>query len=142
MGNLITIDRFGPDHCLQMSNGATTVLLSVLLLGGSDSAVSVWEQQLMTWLAEHDQEVFGAGVVGFDLDEIAWDMESFADQQRFVLDVIDLALQRHRWDELSYDPPAVAAQLRALRTLVAGYRPDSDAPAVAWSWRTPPEHLV
>ena len=62
MGNLITIDRFGPDHYLQMSNGATTVLLYVLLLGGSDSAASVWEQQSLghgghrpsTWSSAND----------------------------------------------------------------------------------------
>ena len=81
----------------------------------------------MVWLAEHDQEVFGSGMVGFDLDDIGWEAEQFRVQQGFVLRMIDLALQMHRWDELSYDPPFTAAHLRALRLLVADYRPDAHA---------------
>lgn len=116
--------------------------MSVLLLSGSGLAASVWEREFMAWLAEQDQEVFGAGMVGFDLDEIAWDPAGFDVQQRFVLGVIDLALQRHRWDELGYHPPFAAAQLDALRTLVAEFRPDADATAGTWSWRSPPERLI
>lgn len=142
MGNLITSSRRGADHELQLSNGSTSVLFSVLLLSGSQLAESVWEQELMTWLAEHDQEVFGSGMVGFDLDDIAWDVERFGVQQQFVLRMIDLALHKHRWNELGYDPPFVAAQLGALRTLVADFRPDAHASASSWSWRSPPERLI
>ena len=39
----------------------------------------------MVWLAEHDQEVFGSGMVGFDLDDIGWEAEQFRVQQGFVL---------------------------------------------------------
>ena len=93
----------------------------------------------MVWLAEHDQEVFGSGMVGFDLDDIGWEAEQFGVQQGFVLRMIDLALQMHRWDELSYDPPFTAAHLRALRLLVADYRPDAHASVGAWLWRSAPE---
>jgi len=142
MGNLITSGRRGADHDLQLSNGSTSVLLCVLLLSGSQLATTVWERELVTWLAEHDQEVFGSGMVGFDLDDIAWDVERFGVQQHFVLRMIDLALQRHRWNELGYDPPFVDAQLAALRTLVADFRPDAHASASTWSWRSPPEQLI
>jgi hypothetical protein len=142
MGNLITCARLGDDRDLHLSNGSTDVLLTVLLLSGSALAASTWERELMTWLAEHDQGVFGAGMVGFDLDEIAWSADGFDVQRAFVLRTIDLALTRHRWDELSYDPPFVADQLRALRALVTDFRPDPAATAVTWSWMSPPRQLT
>jgi hypothetical protein len=139
---MITSERRGDDQYLQLSNGSTSVLLAVLLLSGSELATSTWEQELMTWLAEHDHGVFGSGMVGFDLDEIAWDAMHFEARQRFVLRVIDLAAQRHRWDELGYEPPFVAAHLSTLRALVADYRPDPHATADDWSWMSPPQRLV
>jgi hypothetical protein len=57
---------------LELSNGATDVLASVLILAGSDIVTTRWEQELVTWISEHDQSVFGSEVVGFDIDRIAW----------------------------------------------------------------------
>lgn len=38
MGNLITANRLGDDACIRMSKGSTSVIVSTLLLAGSDLA--------------------------------------------------------------------------------------------------------
>lgn len=127
---------------MKLSNGSTSVLLSVLLLSGSALAQSPWEKELITWLAEHDQDVFGLGVVGFDLDEIAWDSQNFAIQKDFFLRIIDLALSRHGWERLTYDPPFVADQLRVLRRLVEIYCQEFVEPSRGWDWKLRPSEFI
>lgn len=58
------------------------------------------------------------GAVGFDLAEIAWTKDGFAQQKRFVLEMIDLAQGRHRWETLSYEAAFAPEQLVELRALV------------------------
>lgn len=104
MGNIISADKLGDPSHLRMSNGSMTVLATALLLAGSDLAKSPWEIDLVRFLAERDQDVFGLGMVGFDLADIAWTRDGFAEQKCFLLEMIDLAQRRHRWETLSYDP--------------------------------------
>jgi hypothetical protein len=106
-----------------MQNGATDVFISVLLLAGSDLAETMWEKGFVTWLAGHDQSIFGLGVVGFDIGEIAWDPDRFAEQKAFVLAVIDTSLRRYRWEILDYDPPYVHLDLATFRILVEKFSP-------------------
>ena len=79
----------------------------------------------MVWLAEKDQSVIGSGIVGFDLAQIKWDAASFLEQQLFLIEVIDSALGRHRWEDLGYEPGPnqdqtwVLDYLRQFRALVA-----------------------
>ena len=134
MGNRITNKKAGDDTGLKMSNGATAVLISVLLLSGSDLASTQWERELVCWLAERDQSIIGVGVVGFDLDDIAWNRETFLEQKAFFLKMIDTALTRHRWNALDYDPPFVEGQLKQLRTMVENYRLEFVEPGKEWDW--------
>jgi hypothetical protein len=59
VSNVISNDLAGA--ATRMSNGNTDVLLSVLLLAGSDLAETGWEVALMVRLAEHDHTVRGCG---------------------------------------------------------------------------------
>lgn len=127
---------------LELSNGATDVLVSVLILAGSDIANTPWEQELVTWISEHDQSVFGSGVVGFDIDQIAWRRPDFAAQKAFVLQMVDLALARRRWDALSYDPPYAQDHLTKFRLLVDAYVITMIDEETDWEWRQPPESLT
>lgn len=120
MGNLITCEKTG--EYLQLSNGGTSVLISVLLLSGSDIAETEWEQNFVAWLAEHDTSLLGLGMVGFDLDEIAWTKADFLEQKRFVLKVIHKAMKKHRWDVLGYDPPYVGDSLVRLRDMLNNFQ--------------------
>jgi hypothetical protein len=153
MANYVSLDQSElPD--LHMSNGLTTVFLSVLLLAGSDLASNDWEKTLMVWLAEKDQGVIGSGIVGFDLVRMKWDTDSFLEQQRFLLSMIDLALERHRWEVLGYAPgpdenqPWVLSALQDFKILVAAFKPEY-IEARDWnfyvkeiSFQKCPKHLV
>jgi hypothetical protein len=134
MGNWISNDKYSKEIGLKMSNGGTAVLISVLLLSGSDVAQTQWEKELVCWLGEHDQSIFGRGVVGFDLDEIAWNKEDFTEQKDFFLKMIDTALTRHRWNALDYDPPFAAGDLAELRHLVENYVIEFVEPDKEWNW--------
>jgi hypothetical protein len=126
----------------QLSNGATYVLVSVLILAGSDTATTPWEQELVTWISEHDQSVFGTGVVGFDIDRIAWRKDDFIAQKAFVLRMVDLALARRRWDVLSYDPPYAQDHLAKFRQLIDAYVITMIDEETDWEWRQTPEFLT
>lgn len=116
MGNLITSEKTG--EYLQLSNGGTSVLMSVLMLSASDLAGSEWELDFVAWLAEHDPNLLGQGMSGFDLNDIAWTKAEFIEQKRFVLKVIHRAMKKHRWDVLPYTPPYVQDSLTKLRDMV------------------------
>ena len=82
-----------------------------------------WDYRFAALLALQDQNVMGRGAVGFDLEDIDWGA-SPGEQARnkdFVLRVTDLALNRHRWDELTYDPAFARDYLRRFRAMVAAY---------------------
>ncbi len=123
MGNIITAhhDYSIPD--LVMSNGLTSVFLSVLLLSGSEIAQTDWEVASLVWLAEHDQGIVGSGTVGFDVWDLVWTYDGFAEQRAFLLRVVDGALARHGWVRLDYQPPEelLFPALVAFREMVASY---------------------
>lgn len=107
MGNTITLC----DNCdekivesLSMSNGATNVLLDVLALSGSDLAVTPREKEFIVWLNQRDQSVVGIGTVGFSISEMPWTTRDFIELKRFLLSVIDGAINKCRWEDLNYTP--------------------------------------
>lgn len=120
MGNLITNEKTG--EYLQLSNGGTSVLMSVLLLSGSDLASTQWELDFVAWLAEHDHNLLGLGMSGFDLNDIAWTHGEFIEQKRFVLKVIHRSMKKHRWEALPYEPPFVMESLIRFRDMVDHYQ--------------------
>ena len=105
---------------LYLSNTATDVFLDVLTLAGSSIAARAWEQHFVLHLA--DGQRFGLGTVGFDLSELPW-TEDCRQEKGFLFRAIDLALSRHRWEVLDYEPARVAEDLTAYRAIVEGYDP-------------------
>lgn len=140
MGNIISNERAGADSYLQMSNGATSVLLDILCLAASDIASSQWEIETAIWLAEHDQSIIGLGVVGFDISEIGWSRENFPAQQQFTVSTIDLAMKRHRWKLLNYEPrlDVTLENLEIFKTLVELYRSEHIKSEDVREWRVEP----
>lgn len=119
----------GGDHCLSMSNGGTAVFVDVLTLAVSDLASEPWHYRFASLIALQDQNLMGRGSVGFDLEDIDWgpspqEQEAAKD---FVLRVTDLALTRHRWDELGYEPPYAPKYLETFRAMVEAYDPATPA---------------
>ncbi|MFF2408059.1 hypothetical protein [Streptomyces sp. NPDC058092] len=108
-----------------MSNGGTDVFVDVLMLAVSDLADSAWEHRFATLLTLQDQSVMGRGAVGFDLEDVDWGRSPCerGAAKDFVLRVLDLALRRHRWDELGYEPPFAESCLWQYREMVAAFDP-------------------
>ncbi|SRR5581483_9223363 len=97
MGNRITNKCVDAAESLKMSNGLTSVVLSLLVLSGSALAVSEREKRLIIWFASRDQSISGSGTVGFDLSESPWTGEQFETEKHFLLAVIHRAQSMQDW---------------------------------------------
>ncbi len=106
MANCISNDKSEEKLFLQLSNGGTSVFISVLALAGSRLARIDPEIELITWLASQDQSILGIGVVGFDLMELPWSSskEIFKEQHTFLRRVIAQAKTKETLQLLNYDP--------------------------------------
>jgi hypothetical protein len=115
----------GGSHDLDLSNGATAVFIDVLMPAVSDLTSEEWDFRFAALLTLQDQNVMGRGAVGFDLEEIDWGAtpEERARAKDFVVRVVDLALRRHRWAELGYEPPFAEGYLRRFRAMVEAFDP-------------------
>ncbi|MEU9046782.1 MULTISPECIES: hypothetical protein [unclassified Kitasatospora] len=112
----------GGGHELDLRNGATEVLVEVLMLAVTALARQGWEYGFAAELARQDQHLMGRGTVGLRLEDLDWGPDP--EQGRaFALAVVDLALTRHRWDELGYHPPYTEGHLRTLRRMIEDTRP-------------------
>ncbi|MER6393462.1 hypothetical protein ACFXEL_07065 [Streptomyces sp. NPDC059382] len=117
----------GDGRCLEMTNGGTAVFVDVLMFAVSALAREPWDFRFAALLTLQDQNVMGRGVVGFDLTDLDWGNtpQERAAAKDFLLRVLDLALSRHRWKELTYDPPRVEGYLRTYRAMVEEFDPAS-----------------
>ena len=102
MANIISLDSI--NERISMSNGLTSVFIDVLGLSGTHLAKTDAEKRMIVWLLEKDQSAVGGGAVGCDISEMPWDDTAFDDIKRFLLDVIEGARQRDRWNFLDYQP--------------------------------------
>lgn len=98
MSNIITLhrDHQNIDEWLCMSNGTTSVFISLLALSGSRLAQSDLEKELIIWLAER--------VVGFMISDIPWTKQGFQSEREFLLKVTEQAKLKPGWDVLNYEP--------------------------------------
>ncbi|WP_405392982.1 hypothetical protein OG596_37395 [Streptomyces sp. NBC_01102] len=124
MGNVFG----GGEQSLCLSNGGTEVFIDVLMLAVSELADDEWDFRFAGLLALQDQNVMGRGCVGFDLRDIAWGTTSRrrARSKAFVLRTTALALNRHRWSDLGYDPPYAQQYLHRFQDMVENFVPTGD----------------
>jgi hypothetical protein len=120
MGNIFKNGRAPGVESLSMSNGATAVVIEVLVLAGSRLARTDWEKSWVVWLAEHDQAVVGRGAVGFDMRMMGWTRPHFDEEKAFVLRVVDAAGQKLGWETRDCEPngEVVTLLLERFRQLV------------------------
>lgn len=104
MANIIWLGAAENSQCIQMSNGLTDVFINVLVLSGSLSAHTADEKRLIVWLAEKDQSKAGMGTVGFDICDMPWNKDTFAENKHFLLNVIEAAKSKTSWKLLDYKP--------------------------------------
>jgi hypothetical protein len=103
MSNIISYDAQDLEP-LRMSNGLTSVFVSVLALAASELARTDEQRFWAAWIASIDQGIFGGGIVGFDLTEMPWKIVSLESDQDFWLQVIAAAKQKTGWERLDYQP--------------------------------------
>ncbi|MFF7033242.1 MULTISPECIES: hypothetical protein [Streptomyces griseus group] len=115
----------GDGRHLEMTNGGTAVFVDVLVLSVSTLAREPWDFRFAALLTLQDQSMMGRGVVGFDLADLDWGdtPQERAAAKDFLLRVLDLALTRHRWEELTYEPPRAEGYLRTYRAMVETFDP-------------------
>lgn len=126
MGNTIRMheEHKNNDEWLCMSNGGTSVLLTVLVLSGSRIAKIKREKELIIWLAEHDQNAAGLGTVGFDISGMPWIKGGFKSEKEFLIQVIEGAFAKAGWETLDHEPDEdiVFGFLSTFQKLVEGFR--------------------
>lgn len=105
MSNIISFDgKAAPgDDSLAMSNGGTDVFINILALSGSVIARTESEKRLMVYLCEKDQ-ITGRGCVGFDIVEMPWEKETFEEDKKFMIRLINGARNKTDWERLDYSP--------------------------------------
>ena len=105
MSNIISFDSKAAydDDSLIISNGGTDVFINILALSGAVIARTESEKRLMVYLSEQDQ-IAGRGCVGFDIVEMPWDKETFEEDKKFIIKVINGARNRIGWEKLDYSP--------------------------------------
>jgi len=122
MSNTISNNRFNKNNYLKLSNGATDVLIDVLVLSGSSLAQTRWQKELIIFLSLNDQEIKGQGCVGFDISDLGWEKDHFENQKKFLLKVIDSALKKKNWGKLNYKPTEeYISYLRRFREMIVNY---------------------
>ncbi|MFI9046080.1 hypothetical protein [Streptomyces sp. NPDC053427] len=139
MGNVFG----GGKQSLYLSNSGTEVFIDVLMLAVSDLASDEWDYRFAALLTLQDQNVMGRGAVGFELQDIAWGTtpRERAEAKGFVLRATALALSRHRWCELGYDPPFAQNYLCQFKAMVESFVP-TDGAHLAGGFPTPEERAM
>lgn len=135
MGNVFSADGPTGSRDLALSNGGTDVFFDVLTLAGCAIAETPWECNLVLHFA--DAHRWGRGNADFDLAQLPW-TGNWPAETAFLDRVVALALTRHGWDRLTYDPPYAIRYLTTFQEMIAGYVP-VPVPAPEWGdWRVPP----
>jgi len=136
VGNTVSYDRRPDIEPLEMSNGLTSVFVSVVSLAASRLAQTPNEQVMAAWFGSRDQGAYGSGVVGFDVGDMPWSSSGFPGNRGFVLRTIAAAKTRVGWDALGYEPRAdwLAASLDHFAGMVEAFSPEDIAGSKSRSW--------
>ena len=123
MGNEISYSARPEFKEIEMSNGLTSVFVSVTSLAMSSIAEEDWQRRFAAWFASHDQFAFGSGMVGFDVGCLPWSSSNLQDERAFVLRGIDAALTKTGWERLKYSPreESINECLTAFRKIIESF---------------------
>jgi hypothetical protein len=141
MGNTVSYDRRSDVEPLEMNSGLTSVFVSTLALAASRLAQSEHQKELAAWFGSRDQNVFGVGIVGFDVGDIPWCSHSYPEDRAFVLQVIAAAKARTGWEALGYEPRVdwLTASLDHFAQLIEAFSEEDIAGSEkrSWPWGKP-----
>ena len=89
---------------VNMSNGLTDVVISILAMAMAEEAATPQQQRLATWIACQDQNLLGMGTISFSLSQMPWKLNSFEEDRSFMVRSCERAVAKTDWDRLSYEP--------------------------------------
>jgi hypothetical protein len=142
MSNYISYDARPDLEGIQMNNGLTSVLVSVLSLAASKLATDDAQRTFAVWINLHDQGVFGTGIVGFDVSEMPWNPATLEAERAFVLQAIAAAHAKTGWERLHYTPKEdwVFPCLEQFRILIEAFALEhiQTSSARVWVYCEPP----
>ncbi len=126
MANTITHRGRPVDEWVRMSNGLTSVVISLLSMATAELATNDWQQRHSLWIAACDQSVLGVGTVGFDVTELPWSIHRLDAEKDFWLRAIAGATKGEITRRLHYPPDQerVARALRELTGLIHVLQPE------------------
>jgi len=79
--------KFDPDGPIDVPGHEG--FLELVALAGCELAKTEWQRRLVYWLVRRDPAVVGMGCHGFDISELGWTAAHFAEEKRFLIDVIE-----------------------------------------------------
>jgi len=88
MGCVFSNDRMG--HEVAVPRHVATRAVAAFAVAAAEESRDRWQRELAAWLAEQARAL-GAGGRGFDVSELAWTPDHFAEQQQFALTAIAIA---------------------------------------------------
>ena len=123
MGNTFRYEARPDLEQIDMSNGLTSVFVSVLSMAISSVSTEDWQKRFAVCIASLDQWVIGSGTILFDIGRLPWSEQNIEVERSFLLRSIDAALAKTGWDRLSYKPreETVNECLLQLRTLITAF---------------------
>jgi|GEM_PF-513239 len=123
MSNEICHPRYEEYGIIQWSNSRTIVVFSVLIINGSRLAKTRRKAEFILWLAQREQDVFGLGMVGFDLGDLPWSLDDFEKEKIFLLKVIESAKEELGCGvvKLGTHPEVLRGDLEDLRMLILNF---------------------
>lgn len=90
MGNRINLNKTTPiSEDLKMSNGLTSVFISVFGLSGSRLAQTDQEKRLIVWVLEKNQSFLGIGNVDFEICDMPWNSHTFDNDKIFIFSALN-----------------------------------------------------
>ena len=87
---------------VRLSNSLTGAYFSMFALAASKLSKTDDEKILATWIGARDVNVWGNGMVFFDLSEMPWIRERFIDQKRFLINSLEFILDQKLWEVIPY----------------------------------------
>lgn len=85
---------------LKMNNALSGRFFVALALSCSALAATPAQEVIAQWLATRDEDLFGLGALGFDVNELPWDPLHFSSQRDFLLAATTDAMTGERWQTL------------------------------------------
>jgi hypothetical protein len=123
MGCVFSNDKMG--HEVAVPRPVASLAVASVALAATTTARDRWQRELAAWLAEQARALAG-GASGFDVGDLAWTPDHFAEQQRFMTEAIAYAAAGESGD--------LRIALDQLAALVAGHERSWVLVGRRWTW--------